>query len=250
MRPLRNLSLAIGLVAASCPLASQSGSAYVPMADGTRLAVDWYLPDSHEDGARYPALLELTRYWRGRENPDTGEPMNSLRPVERYFLEHGYAGTTIAGIARGAGVASNVVHWYFASKDDLFARAVDDLQVETLEAIEASFATSPVADDPKRLAQVLIDLTVRVGTAHHLIATVHERAPRSTPIAELHDRAHARYEALLRRLLERIGVHDASADLVATALFSSIEGLVMHRATPSECARMLNFLVPRLASDA
>ena len=109
MRPLRNLSLAIGLVAASCPLASQSGSAYVPMADGTRLAVDWYLPDSHEDGARYPALLELTRYWRGRENPDTGEPMNSLRPVERYFLEHGYALVKVDVRGSGASFGSRDV---------------------------------------------------------------------------------------------------------------------------------------------
>jgi hypothetical protein len=35
-------------------------------------------------------------------------------------------------------------------------------------------------------------------------------------------------------------------DLVATALLSAVEGLVMHRATESESERMLSFLISRL----
>ena len=40
--------------------------------------------------------------------------------ARRLFLENGYEGTTMAAIAREAGIATNVVHWYFATKDELF----------------------------------------------------------------------------------------------------------------------------------
>jgi TetR/AcrR family transcriptional regulator, repressor of the mexAB-oprM multidrug resistance operon len=43
------------------------------------------------------------------------------------FSEHGYAGTTIAGIARRAGVAANAVRWYFPHKDDALAAVVNHL---------------------------------------------------------------------------------------------------------------------------
>ena len=43
----------------------------------------------------------------------------------RLFLEKGYEKTTIAEIAREAGIATNVVHWYFASKDLLFVASLE-----------------------------------------------------------------------------------------------------------------------------
>jgi hypothetical protein len=65
-------------------------------------------------------------------------------------------------------------------------------------------------------------------------------------VGGLHERAHDRYEAFLRRLLSRCGERDEDVDLVATALLSAVEGLVMHRATESESERMLSFLISRL----
>jgi AcrR family transcriptional regulator len=53
--------------------------------------------------------------------------------ARRLLLEHGYDGTTIAAIAREAGIATNVVHWYFATKDELFVAALESLQSEDLE---------------------------------------------------------------------------------------------------------------------
>ena len=41
-------------------------SLYVPMTDGTRLAVDVWLPTGTTDAARLPAVLETDRYWRAR----------------------------------------------------------------------------------------------------------------------------------------------------------------------------------------
>jgi putative CocE/NonD family hydrolase len=69
----------------------QQHSAHVPVRDGTRIAVDVYLPEGRAPGARVPALLELTRYGRAREDARTGAPLSELGPLERHFLAHDYA---------------------------------------------------------------------------------------------------------------------------------------------------------------
>ncbi|MEY3050256.1 MAG: hypothetical protein RLY31_41 [Bacteroidota bacterium] len=64
-------------------------SYYVPAFQGTRLAVDVYYP-AGDKNRKSPALLEFTRYWRSAENPETGEPIPSLRERDLLFLAHGY----------------------------------------------------------------------------------------------------------------------------------------------------------------
>ena len=170
--------------------------------------------------------------------------------AQRLFLERGYAGTTMAAIAAEAGVASNVVHWYFASKDDLFAASMEALQIAALQSLNDRFDEGAAVHGPKRLQGVLVEMTQRVVAAHSLISTVHERSSHSATIAELHERAHARYGEFLRRLLSRSGAREEDLDLVASALLTAIEGLVMHQATEEESQRMLSFLVDRLLAVA
>ena len=83
-------------------------SHYITAEDGTRLAVDVYLPAGDTGGrdpaaAGYPALLTLTRYIRGFEDPDTGERINTLSPLDEHFLAHGYA--LVKADLRGSGAS-------------------------------------------------------------------------------------------------------------------------------------------------
>ncbi len=64
-------------------------SFYVPALDGTKLAVDVYFPGG-DKSRKLPALLEFTRYWRSVENPETGEPIPSLRSRDSLFLNNDY----------------------------------------------------------------------------------------------------------------------------------------------------------------
>ena len=43
-----------------------------------------------------------------------------LASAEDVFAESGYAGATMAAIAKGAGISAGNLYRYFASKDDLF----------------------------------------------------------------------------------------------------------------------------------
>ena len=75
---------------------------YIAAEDGTRLAADVYLPAENHDPP-YPALLTLTRYRRGLEDPETGERINTLSDLDRHFLAHGYALVKVD--ARGSGAS-------------------------------------------------------------------------------------------------------------------------------------------------
>ncbi len=72
-------------------------SQYIEAADGTRLAVDVYLPDAGRESEAatesesFPALLTLTRYRRSLEDPVTGEHRPALSPLDGHLLYHGYA---------------------------------------------------------------------------------------------------------------------------------------------------------------
>ena len=73
-----------------------------------------------------------------------GRPQASSREMLQeaafdLFLEHGYAGTTIAEIARVAGVSRNTFFNYFDGKSDVFWVDIDD----SAEALAASLAAAP-----------------------------------------------------------------------------------------------------------
>lgn len=64
-------------------------SYYIPAVNGTKLAMDVYFPEDYKN-QKLPVLFEFTRYWRGKEDPKTGEPIPSLKKRDKYFLDHDY----------------------------------------------------------------------------------------------------------------------------------------------------------------
>ncbi len=185
------------------------------------------------------------------DRPRTEKAAELLAIAQRLFLERGYAGTTMAAIAAEAGVASNVVHWYFASKDELFARALEGLLTATLKALlERGLADATPGEEKKRLETLLTDLVWGLVQVPGLIATVHERANQSEVVAASHERAHDLYAEYLGRAVARCDVPEEDHDLVVQALLFALEGLVMHRASKPEAQRMISFLVTRLTATS
>ncbi len=96
--------LAVALLAcerAEAPARAEVSAHYITAQDGTRLAADVYLPPGER--GPYPALLTLTRYRRGLEDPETGERVPTLSGLDRHFLAHGYALVKVD--ARGSGAS-------------------------------------------------------------------------------------------------------------------------------------------------
>lgn len=109
MKRLSLTPLAIGLAfaltgaAASGQPTPRTTSHYVEVEDGTRIALDVNLPPEESANGRYPALFEFTRYGRSREDPNSAEALPSLDPLDRFFLDNGYAVVKVD--ARGSGAS-------------------------------------------------------------------------------------------------------------------------------------------------
>lgn len=190
--------------------------------------------------------MPATRH--GRPRPEKAAELLAI--AQRLFLERGYNGTTMAAVAAEVGVASNVVHWYFPSKDELFAKAVEEIQIRSLdELLDRRLARATPGEEKKTLEEVLTRLVWEALDGHHLIATVHERANHSDVIDALHRRAHRRYAHHLGKAVSRCGVPEAKRELVVEALSTVLEGLVMHRASKRKARRMISFLVERLTAE-
>ncbi len=99
-------------------------SVYVPMRDGVRLAVDYYLPavDGRPASGRFPSVVEYTRYGRARPTPEGGairwadapaDARGRLRLPERphgplLLLGYGYAVVVVD--MRGSGASFGPSH--------------------------------------------------------------------------------------------------------------------------------------------
>jgi AcrR family transcriptional regulator len=59
-----------------------------------------------------------------------------LEQARELFIAKGYRGTRIAEVGQAAGIASAAVHWYFPTKDDLFAVALRAVYSGLLQWLE------------------------------------------------------------------------------------------------------------------
>ncbi|MDA0738882.1 MAG: CocE/NonD family hydrolase [Nitrospirae bacterium] len=84
-------------------------SQYVTMRDGTKIAVDLYLPSTWQAGQRLPTILHQTRYWRAMSYRwpisefKESLPRGLTGQYAQRFLKHGYAWITID--VRGSGAS-------------------------------------------------------------------------------------------------------------------------------------------------
>ena len=62
-------------------------SLYVPVRDGTRIAVDLYRPRATSEQNKRPVLLTMTPYMRAQRGPDGSIVPD---PTAAYFASHGY----------------------------------------------------------------------------------------------------------------------------------------------------------------
>ena len=86
----------------------RSSSFYLPMSDGTELAVDVHLPSDLESGQRIPTILHQTRYWRSLDIRFPFDLFIDGRfllwgSYRRYFVSRGYSWVDVD--VRGTGAS-------------------------------------------------------------------------------------------------------------------------------------------------
>ena len=189
--------------------------------------------------------MPKNRHTRSRE--EKTEELVSI--ALRIFLEKGYDGTTMASIGKEAGIATNVVHWYFSSKDQLFVAALESYQSESLdELMERPLESKPGADDRQLLVERITGLIRRLVGISSLIAALHQRSHNSSIVAEFREKTQKRHADYIGEAVDRCHVPKADQRLVVEALSIAFEGLVMHRASNSKAKRTMTFLVEKLTA--
>ncbi|ABW15213.1 transcriptional regulator, TetR family [Parafrankia sp. EAN1pec] len=176
---------------------------------------------------------------RNRQEVPREERIDALLAVaEQQFLARGFAGTSIAEIARAAGIEPGSVYWYFRSKDHAFAAVLNRLLDGEVDRI---------AELPGEAAQKLfaaLDSVERRRTLHPCVA---ERAPHAPPIMEYHERLHEWLHGLALSAVADL-VPQPDHEIAADAVVATIEGGLANPAPSRPTSHLVRYLLASLAA--
>lgn len=132
----------------------------------------------------------------------------------------GYDNTSMAEIARSAGVAANTIYWYFENKDDVLIAVLD-------RVVSQAIAEMATLREHTFRARVLT-LIGQIENAGSLMTDVHSRVNHSTKVQVWHEQFHTMVEQLSVSELVNAEVCLDEAQLDAKLLIYVIEGLLAH----------------------
>ena len=150
------------------------------------------------------------------------------------FLAEGYEATSMAAVAKAAGVAPNTLYWYYANKDDLLVATLDRL-VQRALAQHAGMLDQPLRTQMSWLIK-------EFQQASKLISTVHSRLDRSDTIRAWHDRFHDMLDHMLVHTMVAKGMSRAKAAMMATMGTYVVEGLLSHPHTAQQFEHVVSWL--------
>jgi AcrR family transcriptional regulator len=140
--------------------------------------------------------------------------------ARRRFETHGYKGTSIADIAGDVGVNAGSVHWYFPTKDDLFAAVFARVSEDARSWVDAALESGANPTD------TLVGLLASAERYRGMHIDAHDRVGESAAVALVHEEFHDWLDELLLAVVRpRLGA-DTDIDLIADTAHIMFEGLL------------------------
>ena len=169
---------------------------------------------------------------------DRAEKREALvRAARRLFLEDGFDATSMAHLARTAGVTPNTLYWYFADKDAVLLAVLEQVLAEAL---------GDYVDVVQEPLEVQVRWSVdRLMALRKLITALHAGLERSPALDAWHTTFHQSTEALLRAALEHHGRAGLDVDAEARIWVFTVEGLLTHELSADEQDAVCRQLVAR-----
>ncbi len=160
---------------------------------------------------------------RGRRPGQVDTKAEIKSAALQLFSENGYEKVSLRAIARAAGVDPALIHHYFESKADLFARSVLDLPLET-EAIVKQILEGTTEGIGERTIAALLQTWEQPGTRERLTAML--RAAVTDPGAR-----RPLSEFMVREILVKVAEEVGSGNprLRAQLAMSQILGFILSR---------------------
>ena len=157
----------------------------------------------------------------------------------KVMARRGYDGASIAGIAKAARLTPGLVHYHFASKQEILLAALDELVARHAARLEERLGAAG-EDDPHAQVAAFIDVHLAVGASADpdalacwvLISGEALREPKvragfQAALANLN----ARLTAIIRRGVERRVFAGVEPEPAAAALLAAIQGYFVLAAT-------------------
>jgi AcrR family transcriptional regulator len=154
-----------------------------------------------------------------------------IERATRCLAQKGYARVSLRDIARESGVSLGILHYYFASKEDLLAAVIDSYKSRFVAELERELLNGPVEGWLGRLASVLGRTLEQDRAIHRLwydfqVQAMYEPVFR-TQVNEVRTRMLTLIERMVGRL-QQSGVGLSSPytpETVGPILYSLVDGL-------------------------
>jgi AcrR family transcriptional regulator len=170
-----------------------------------------------------------------RRDIPRADRINAILDVAtRLFLERGFSETTVADVARQAGVRNGTVHWYFASKDDLLAAVI----LRTVDREYARAMDAPDATPRERLIMFLSDLR----PFRELNGNVRDRARVSETVHDAQRQIGKKTRSLMAEVLTT-GESWCDPDIATDILLAAFEGNNLMQQPRMSATEMIVFLL-------
>lgn len=168
-----------------------------------------------------------------------------LEQAVELFAANGYRGTSVAAVGRAAGVAPAAVHWYYPTKDDLFAAAVTSIFDSVRERVEAD---RKINGDPYAELVALVSDAQSYRSLHR---EAYERMEESEAIRVAYDRVQSWLdERLLAAIAER-NPGGVDTELIADMAHVLFEGmLISSRRLDRSAGELIGLVFESLAAVA
>jgi AcrR family transcriptional regulator len=174
------------------------------------------------------------------------ERLDSVVAAARHRFETlGYKGTSIGDVARDVGVNTGSIHWYFPSKDDLFAAVLRRIAEESRASVDADLASGVAPMD------ALVRFLTSAERYRGIHVDAHDRVAESSAVSDVHDELHQWLDELLLAIVQpRLGPSRDVGLIADTAhvVFEGLLGSTMRRDRPFE--EIVQFLVDMLVAAA
>lgn len=175
---------------------------------------------------------------RNRRPQDREEKLGEIvSAAVGLFSEAGFEQTSMARIAKAAGVTPNTIYWYVQDKDALLVAALDHLLAEALQELGEQA-------DASLIDQVLWVLE-RLRRHRTLISVVHARSERAPVVAAWHEGFHALMDGLVVEHLAGQGVTEKERIARARLTTFAVEGLLAHPTDPDLTRIVLELVLAR-----
>jgi AcrR family transcriptional regulator len=141
-----------------------------------------------------------------------------LEQATELFTAKGYRGTRVAEVGRAAGIASAAVHWYYPTKDDLFAAVLERVFGEAIADVEAADRA------PRDRLEAFLSKTQKYRVLHR---EAYERMEDSEALRAVYFGLLQWLEDLLLQAISARMPKDSDTDAIADTAHVLLEGMLI-----------------------